>query len=43
MVHWVVDMTVGGMGASVINGAAGKYIRTLIKSFMEKFENAGKR
>ena len=42
MVHWVVDMTVGGMGAGVVNCAADKYIRTLIKSFREKFENAGK-
>ena len=35
-------MTVGGMGSGAIDGAADKYIKTLIKSLMEKFENAGK-
>ena len=35
-------MTVGGMRSGAIDGAADKYIKTLIKSFKEKFENAGK-
>jgi hypothetical protein len=45
-VHWVVDITVGGMiaslGSRVINGVADKYIKTLTNSFRETFEDAGK-